>query len=66
MVFSIVFSNCHLPSAILLCKKTGQSHDRPANTNTIQTHGMCNMCYANIMLCFRLFKSFSKNLLHPL
>ena len=52
MVFSIVFSNCHLPSAILLCKKTGQSHDRPAKTNTIQTHGMCNMCYAKYNALF--------------
>ena len=60
MVFSIVFTNCHLPSAILLCKKTGQSHDRPANTNTIQTHGMCNMCYANIMLCLGFPRAFLK------
>ena len=34
--------------------------------NTILTHGMCNMCYAYIMLCFRLSKSFSKKLLNGL
>ena len=59
MVFSIVFSNCHLPSAILLCKKTGQSHDRPANTNTIR-HMVCVICAMQYNACLRFPRAFLK------
>ena len=41
MVFSFVFTNCHLPSAILLCKKNGQSHDQPVKKTYYYTFLLC-------------------------
>ena len=60
MVFSFVFTNCHLPSAILLCKKTANLTTNRLKRHII-THFCCVLLYANITLCFRLSKSFSEN-----
>ena len=60
MVFSFVFTNCHLPSAILLCKKTANLTTNRLKRHII-THFCCVLRYANITLCFRLSKSFSEN-----
>ena len=52
MVFSFVFTNCHLPSAILLCKK-------PANltTNRLKRHIITHFV---VFFAHRKFKALSQ------
>ena len=58
MVFSFVFTNCHLPS--FYAKKTANLTTNRLKRHII-THFCCVLLYANITLCFRLSKSFSEN-----